>query len=168
MGLLARATPPGPSPGRSPASCGNARGAVGMSVITQSLAAPAPDALVVEAAFRFREPAHIISDGQQVAATVDDPPFGWEVRSILSPTFPEWLGGRRFTIRHGVRFPYVVGEMANGIATARMVVAAARAGVLGFFGAAGLVPERVEAQLVEIETALGTEFPWGSNLIHSP
>jgi PfaD family protein len=103
-----------------------------------------------------------------VAATVSDPPFGWSVRSTLSPIFPEWLGDRRFTSRHGVRFPYLVGEMANGIATAQMVVAAARTGVIGFFGAAGMMPARIETALAEIEAALEPGLPWGSNLIHSP
>ena len=79
----------------------------------------------------------------------------------------EWLGSREFSAAHHVRFPYVVGEMANGIATADMVVAAARAGVLGFFGAAGLSPVRVEAAIDEIQRAVGADAV-GSNLIHSP
>jgi PfaD family protein len=59
--------------------------------------------------------------------------------------------------------------MANGIATARMVVAMARADMLGFFGSAGLPIERVEQGLDEITAGLqGCEAAWGSNLIHSP
>lgn len=58
----------------------------------------------------------------------------------LAPIYPEWLGDRRFAEAHGCRFAYVVGEMARGVATANMVVAAGRAGLLGFFGAAGLPP----------------------------
>jgi PfaD family protein len=48
-----------------------------------------------------------------------------------------------------------------------MVVAAARAGFLAFFGAAGLAPERIEAAVRELAAELG-ETTWGSNLIHSP
>jgi trans-AT polyketide synthase/acyltransferase/oxidoreductase domain-containing protein len=45
----------------------------------------------------------------------------------------------------------------------------AHAGMLGFFGAAGLSYERVERALDELEAELGTEGPaWGVNLIHSP
>lgn len=139
-----------------------------LSVAAPPALAASPESLIETAVSRFREPAQIITEGGRVAATVSDPPFGWVVRSTLSPIFPEWLGGRRFTTRHGVRFPYVVGEMANGIATTQMVVAAARAGVLGFFGAAGLMPARIEAALAEIEAALESGLPWGSNLIHSP
>jgi PfaD family protein len=59
--------------------------------------------------------------------------------------------------------------MANGIATPAMVVAMARGGMLGFYGAAGLSKARVEAGLDEIQRALaGTTLPWGANLIHSP
>src|SRR5690242_3504522 len=42
------------------------------------------------------------------------------VLAVLPAIYPEWLGGRGFTSAHGVRFPYVIGEMARGIATARM------------------------------------------------
>ena len=59
--------------------------------------------------------------------------------------------------------------MANGIATTRLVIAMAKAGMLGFFGAAGLSPKRVEAALQELQDTLDPlGLPWGSNLIHSP
>ncbi|HUP23083.1 MAG TPA: PfaD family polyunsaturated fatty acid/polyketide biosynthesis protein [Thermoanaerobaculia bacterium] len=93
------------------------------------------------------------------------------VVATLPPLYPEWLGDRSFTEIHEVRFPYVAGEMANGIATPRMVIEMARAGFLGFFGAAGLAPDRVESALDEIAGALGSgngARSWGSNLIHSP
>jgi len=85
--------------------------------------------------------------------------------------YPEWLGDRSFAEAHGVRFPYVAGAMANGIATAELVIEMARAGMLAFFGAAGLRAERVEANIDRIQQALGTgpaAPTWGSNLIHSP
>jgi PfaD family protein len=58
--------------------------------------------------------------------------------------------------------------MANGIATTRMVIEAGRAGMLGFFGSAGLGLARIEQALDELEAALGDALPWGVNLIHSP
>ncbi|MCG8443799.1 MAG: PfaD family polyunsaturated fatty acid/polyketide biosynthesis protein [Caulobacterales bacterium] len=88
---------------------------------------------------------------------------------LLPPLYPEWLGDRSFTDAHAVRFPYVVGEMARGIATARMVIAAARAGVMGFFGSAGLPLADIRAGVAEITAALGPDAPgWGANLIHAP
>jgi PfaD family protein len=68
-----------------------------------------------------------------------------------------------------VRFPYVAGEMANGIATPRLVIAMARAGMLSFFGAAGLALPQIQAGIAQIEAALAASgAPWGTNLIHSP
>ncbi len=91
-------------------------------------------------------------------------PAGW-----LPPLYPEWLGDRGFLETHRVRFPYVTGSMANGIATPRMVAAIARAGMLGFYGAAGLAYEQVEAGLHELSRLLeGQTTAWGANLIHSP
>lgn len=89
--------------------------------------------------------------------------------ATLPALYPEWLGDRSFCSIHGVRFPYVAGAMANGIATSELVIAMARAGMLGFFGAAGLLPERIEQALDDIEEAIGTSgASWGANLIHSP
>jgi PfaD family protein len=88
---------------------------------------------------------------------------------FLPAVYPEWLGDAGFTEAHGVRFAYVAGAMANGIATTRLVVAMARAGMLGVFGAAGLPFHRVEAAVDAIERELGPAGPsWAVNLIHSP
>ncbi|MGW5117280.1 PfaD family polyunsaturated fatty acid/polyketide biosynthesis protein [Streptomyces noursei] len=93
---------------------------------------------------------------------------GLPLLGTLPPLYPEWLGDRSFRETHGVRFPYVAGEMANGIATVAMVVAMARAGMLGFFGAAGLGPEHVERAVAELASGLAGKPNWGINLIHSP
>lgn len=94
---------------------------------------------------------------------------GWSQIGTVPPLYPEWLGGRTFCEAHRVRFPYVVGEMANGLTSTQMVIAAARAGLVGFFGAAGLTPRRIEAAVVELTRELGgSEQPFGANLIHSP
>jgi PfaD family protein len=82
---------------------------------------------------------------------------------------PEWLGGGRFRTAHAVDFPYIVGEMARGIATTRMVISAVRAGYMGFFGSAGLHLEQVRGAVSEIKAALPSrESAWGTNLIHAP
>ncbi len=137
---------------------------------------------------RVREPAHVVREGDRgrigvglegrihsVAAgpgpvNGDRGPAhrGFPWLATLPPLYPEWLGDRSFLEAHGVRFPYVAGAMANGIATPRLVIAMARAGMLAFFGAAGLAVERVAAAIDEIEGALGDGAAWGSNLIHSP
>jgi trans-AT polyketide synthase, acyltransferase and oxidoreductase domains len=88
----------------------------------------------------------------------------------LPPIYPEWLGDREFCEAHGIRFPYVTGAMANGIATPALVVAMAEAGMLGFFGAGGLSYAAVERGLADIQERLTgrTGLEWGANLIHSP
>ena len=110
-----------------------------------------------------------VSDGGEMLASsqVNGKP-SLPLVGTLPPIYPEWLGDRAFNEAHGLRFPYVAGAMANGIATTRLVVAMARAGMLGFFGAAGLALPRVEEAIEELATTLGADFPWGVNLIHSP
>ncbi|MGB3733535.1 MAG: PfaD family polyunsaturated fatty acid/polyketide biosynthesis protein [Ilumatobacter sp.] len=96
-------------------------------------------------------------------------PGSWPVAAILAPMYPEWLGDRSFTEVHHTRFPYVSGAMANGIATTQIVIAMARAGCLGFFGAAGLARDRIEVAVDELVATLDPSgLPWGCNLIHSP
>lgn len=141
---------------------------------------------ILRAACGLRETLHVVRDpdsgrlgvasGGSLAgssatpdASADAGPAAWPLVGTLPPLYPEWLGDRSFGEAHGTRFPYIAGEMANGIATTTMVIAMARAGMLGFFGAAGLAVERVEAAIDEIEGAIGGEgLPWGVNLIHSP
>ena len=127
-----------------------------------------PDGLarVVE---RFRETTHVVRDPATgvIGAAIGDP-GGADVLATLPPLYPEWLGDRTFAETHRVRFPYATGAMANGIATTRIVIEMARAEMLGFFGAAGLGRERVEAAVDELMRELGPERTWGVNLIHSP
>jgi len=133
-------------------------------------------ATFAKAARSPREPVAVVLDGQKSRFGVlhSDPDaespdlVDVTVTAVLPALFPEWLGDRSFCETHGVRFPYVVGEMANGLTTIHMVVAAAHAGFLGFFGAAGLDPARIEDAVAQLSRELGPDFPWGSNLIHSP
>jgi trans-AT polyketide synthase/acyltransferase/oxidoreductase domain-containing protein len=88
--------------------------------------------------------------------------------ALLPPAYPEWLGDRSFHETHGVRFAYVGGEMARGIASADLVIALARSGMLGFFGAAGLSLDTIEANLARLDATLTQAgLSWGANLIHT-
>ncbi len=84
-----------------------------------------------------------------------------------APCRPEALGDASFRADHGVRYAYMAGAMANGIASEPLVEAMARAGMLGIFGAAGLSPARVAQAVERLQSALGNT-PHGYNLIHSP
>lgn len=123
----------------------------------------------------FRSPAFIVRDrpagvvGVGVAGSLQaQQAAGYPCLGILPPLYPEWLGDRAFLEVHGLRFPYVAGAMARGIASEALVIEMARAGMLGFFGAGGLNPARVEQALATLTESLGDRLPWGCNLIHSP
>ncbi len=75
------------------------------------------------------------------------------------------LGDRDFCADLGLRYPYLGGSMAKGISSVAMVEELGRAGMLGFFGAAGLPFSTVEAAVDHLS---GADFPCGFNLIHSP
>lgn len=130
-----------------------------------------------DAAARVRESCVVVLDpstGQRGVAfdgalAAAETPGSVPALAVLPALYPEWLGDRSFTEAHGTRFAYVTGAMANGIATTRLVIEIARAGGLGFFGAAGLDFARVEAAIDELARTLDPEgLSWGSNLIHSP
>lgn len=109
----------------------------------------------------------------QVAFFQDEPALNGRLPAdavgVLPAIYPEWLGDRTFTEVHGCRFPYAVGEMARGIASPRMVIAAARAGFVGFYGSAGLRPGAIASGLQEIASgAPHGAHNWGANLIHAP
>ncbi|HEY3870250.1 MAG TPA: PfaD family polyunsaturated fatty acid/polyketide biosynthesis protein [Actinocrinis sp.] len=103
-----------------------------------------------------------------VGGSLTDRPGGYRVEGIVPPLGPERLGERAFCVAHGTQYAYIAGEMANGIATAELVTAVARAGVLGFFGAAGLSADRVDREISRIAAALPGRANWGVNLIHAP
>ncbi len=90
------------------------------------------------------------------------------LRATLPPLGPETLGAPGFRQAHGVRWAYVLGAMAGGIASVDLVVAAAEAGLLAFFGSGGLPVEAVEAAARTLSERLGTRVPWGMNLLHNP
>ncbi|MHB1426102.1 MAG: PfaD family polyunsaturated fatty acid/polyketide biosynthesis protein [Gemmataceae bacterium] len=79
----------------------------------------------------------------------------------------EDLGDASFCADHRLRYPYVAGAMANGIGSADLVEAMGRAGMVAFFGAAGLSLPVVESAIERIQKTLG-DTPYGFNLIHSP
>ena len=112
------------------------------------------------------EPLQVAQGGQVVFG--DQAPAG--ARKVLgyAPALrPEGLGDAQFRATHGLRFAYVQGAMANGIASEALVEAISQSGGIGFFGAAGLHPSRVEQALDRIQSNVG-DRPYGCNLIHSP
>jgi PfaD family protein len=81
------------------------------------------------------------------------------------PILPHHLGDPAFCAELGIRYPYLGGSMAKGISSVKMVQELGRAGMLGFFGAAGLPFHEVERSLGQLRSG---STPFGVNLIHSP
>ena len=86
---------------------------------------------------------------------------------LAGPLVPAQLGSRDFLDDHDLKYPYMTGAMANGIASCDLVEAVGRAGMLGSFGAAGLSVERVTQAIDRLQASLG-DRPFAVNLIHSP
>jgi PfaD family protein len=77
------------------------------------------------------------------------------------------LGDGGFRADHGLRYAYLAGAMANGIGSVEICEALGRAGMLAFFGSAGLPVASVERAVDRLQNSLGP-MPFGFNLIHSP
>jgi trans-AT polyketide synthase, acyltransferase and oxidoreductase domains len=92
---------------------------------------------------------------------------GLTVAGYAPPSLPENLGAPGFCRELGIRFPYLGGSMAKGISSVAIAEELGRAGMLGFFGAAGLPLSQVEEAADRLSASLG-EIPYGFNLIHSP
>ncbi|WP_110458580.1 eicosapentaenoate synthase subunit PfaD [Shewanella algidipiscicola] len=92
---------------------------------------------------------------------------GHPVSAFTPALGTESLGDSNFRRVHGVKYAYYAGAMANGISSEELVIALGKAGILCSFGAAGLIPSRVEAAINHIQAAL-PNGPYMFNLIHSP
>ncbi len=112
----------------------------------------------------------LVVHNQGTAVLGDYPQAIDNSRPLLAyaPALPlESLGDPLFTRAHNLKYPYIMGAMANGITSADMVEEAAKHGMVGFFGAGGLSIEKISAAIDRIQSNVG-DRPYGFNLIHSP
>lgn len=122
----------------------------------------------LDALARLDSPVYAWSDGSALELCAS--PDGGE-RSLLgwAPSLrPESLGDREFLAAHGLRYPYVAGAMAGGIGSEELVIALARAGMLGGFGAGGLDLPRIEQAIATIQRSLPGQENYEINLLHNP
>lgn len=94
-------------------------------------------------------------------------PSAIETLTAVPPLLPQQLGDPNFLSCYGVKYAYAAGAMANAIASEDMVIALGQQNILSSFGAAGLVPDRIEQAIYRIQAALPSK-PYAFNLIHSP
>ena len=113
------------------------------------------------------EPCYVVRTESGVGVTTARPADDRDVVAAIGPLLPEQLGSAQFRAHHGVRYAYLAGAMAGGIASEDLVIALARAGYLASFGAAGLLPDRVDAALRRFAAEI-PGLPFAANLIHSP
>lgn len=126
-------------------------------------------------ALRFvREPLYLVGrDGATVPQLGGTGRLGAGISDAAHPAayappcLPENLGDPSFCREIGIRYPYLGGSMAKGISSAAMAEELGRAGMLGFFGAAGLPLSQVAETADRLKASLG-DIPYGFNLIHSP
>ncbi len=92
---------------------------------------------------------------------------GLQVLAITSPMTAAQLGDPTFCEDYKLKYAYKTGAMANGIASANLVIAIGQANLLGSYGAAGQVPEKIIESIHKIQGNL-THQTFAVNLIHSP
>ena len=115
----------------------------------------------------------IVKNGDSVGVCLKEDADGSSSGSSLSllaqalPLKITELGDREFMKFHGLRMAYMTGSMANGIASENLVISSGKVGLLSSFGAAGLLPSKIEKAINNIQKAL-PEGPYAFNLIHSP
>ncbi len=130
-----------------------------------------------EALYRAARPIFVVNFNGQTAVSQDGTitighrkPAASDLLPLIgyAPALhPKDLGDPEFKKSHNLRYAYVVGAMANGITSVEMVQEAGRNGMIGFFGAAGLLPDEIETAITRLQDSMGSQ-PFGFNLIHSP
>lgn len=83
------------------------------------------------------------------------------------PVAAERLGSAAFRAAYGVRYAYCAGAMYKGIASADLVIAMGRAGLMSYFGTGGLTLQEIEAAIARIRRELPAGAPFGMNLLNS-
>jgi trans-AT polyketide synthase/acyltransferase/oxidoreductase domain-containing protein len=94
-------------------------------------------------------------------------PRGCPVLAYIPALTPENLGSHRFKKSYNLRYAYIAGAMANGITSVQMVEEMGRAGMIGFFGAAGLPLDEIDVAINRLKHRMNN-LPFGFNLIHRP
>lgn len=135
------------------------------------------DHAVRSAILRMTQPVNLLNlDGQlaigrggvvTIGKKITPKPGVFPLYAYAPPLHPENLGDPQFKKTYNLRFAYIAGAMANGITSVEMVEKAGRAGMVGFFGAAGLSLDQIEAAIDRLQETL-KDIPFGFNLINSP
>ncbi|MDA3629150.1 PfaD family polyunsaturated fatty acid/polyketide biosynthesis protein [Saccharopolyspora sp. WRP15-2] len=116
---------------------------------------------------RLESPCFAVETERGIGVTNEQPQPGARILAAVGPLPPQRLGSARFRAHHGVSFACMSGAMANGVASEELVIAMARAGFLGSFGSAGLLPDRIDTAQRRFAREIPGK-PFAANQIHSP
>ena len=134
------------------------------------------DQAIRDAIFNLNKPVYVLQNQGQEHLVADqglaiiggEPEAdGLPLAGFSPASSPRQLGDTSFCEDHGLRFPYMCGSMANGIASIGLVEAVADAGLLASFGAAGLMLSEIENAAAHLTKSLSSK-PFCFNLIFSP
>lgn len=139
---------------------------------------PEPGSKAINTAItQVTRPVFLININGQVAACqngtvfigdkIPADPKVYPLVGYAPPLHPKDLGDPEFKKTYNLRYAYITGAMANGITSVEMVEEAGRAGMIGFFGTAGLSIDKIEEAIDRLQLSL-TNLPFGFNLIYSP
>jgi trans-AT polyketide synthase, acyltransferase and oxidoreductase domains len=145
------------------------------TLINQNGCATKPNLVFEEAEIKDRllnlaAPCYVVKQQEKIGLTDEN---GWhanpdlELLMAVPPLSIKQLGDRNFLNFYGVKYAYMTGAMAGGIASAELVIALGKQGILASFGAGGLSLKRIESAINRIQKAL----PSGTyvfNLLHNP
>ncbi len=118
-------------------------------------------------AVQSAEGVRFTTSGVAILGGEGSPEGALPLAGFAPPMNPARLGDSSFCADHGLSLPLCAGSMAHGISSEALVTVMGRAGMLGFYGAAGESPDRIEAALVRLQETLA-RVPFGFNLINSP
>jgi len=85
-----------------------------------------------------------------------------ESRSALDP---QNLGDPEFKKDYGLQYAYLAGAMYKGIASADLVIAMGKAGMMGYLGTGGMKLNIIEENIQKIKNALTNGEAFGMNLL---
>ncbi len=85
--------------------------------------------------------------------------------SALPAITAESLGGEPFKSAYGIRYAYVTGAMYKGVASAELVAAMGKAGMLGYLGTGGMSFDDIETSIRFIQAELGRGQSFGVNML---
>lgn len=79
---------------------------------------------------------------------------------------PARLGDSEFRSAYRLKYAYTAGSMYKGIASEALVIALARARLIGYFGTGGLGIDRIDAAIDSIRSRIAEDQSFGMNLLH--